>query len=320
MNAAGRLSLYGAGVLVAFGGAFGIAAAVVPDSAVANWVATASDSSMADHAGMGSDDTAETVTIPGVSLSGYGYELGPVTAPTVVGEPDELRFQILDVTGTPLTAYETSHEKDLHLIAVRTDGTGFRHVHPTLDEATGTWSTPWKWADAGTYRVYADFVPDVADGPDKVTLTRTVEVAGEFTPTPAMTTSTTSEVDGYTVTLDGNLMAETSSELTLSITRDGEPVTTLQPYLGAFGHLVALRDGDLAYLHVHAEGETPKDGDTAGPDIRFAAEAPTAGRYLLYLDFQVDRQIHTAQFVVDAGHGTNGTGTDDTHSDTGDGH
>ena len=37
MNAAGRLSLYGAGVVVAFGGAFGIAAAVVPDSAVANW-------------------------------------------------------------------------------------------------------------------------------------------------------------------------------------------------------------------------------------------------------------------------------------------
>ena len=52
MNAAGRLSLYGAGVVVAFGGAFGIAAAVVPDSAVANWTAAADDSSMADHAGM----------------------------------------------------------------------------------------------------------------------------------------------------------------------------------------------------------------------------------------------------------------------------
>lgn len=67
MNAAGRLSLYGAGVVVAFGGAFGIAAAVVPDSAVANWTAAADDSSMADHAGMTGEDTAETATIPGVS-------------------------------------------------------------------------------------------------------------------------------------------------------------------------------------------------------------------------------------------------------------
>ena len=73
-----------------------------------------------------------------------------------------------------------------------------------------------------------------------------------------------------------------------SVTRDGEPVTVLEPYLGAFGHLVALRDGDLAYLHVHAEGADPEAGQTTGPDIAFAAEAPTAGRYLLYLDFQVD--------------------------------
>ena len=82
MNAAGRLSLYGAGVVVAFGGAFGIAAAVVPDSAVANWTAAADDSSMADHAGMTGEDTAETATIPGVSLSGYGYELSPIAAPS----------------------------------------------------------------------------------------------------------------------------------------------------------------------------------------------------------------------------------------------
>ena len=30
------------------------------------------------------------------------------------------------------------------------------------------------------------------------------------------------------------------------------------------------------------------------------AEAPTAGRYLLYLDFQVDGQVHTATFATTA--------------------
>ena len=93
----------------------------------------------------------------------------------------------------------------------------------------------------------------------------------------------------------------------------------LQPFLGAAGHLVALRTGDLAYLHVHpmddSAGRSPSD-----PQVVFTAEAPTPGRYLLYLDFQVDGQVHTAEFVVDAGHGTGDTDTDDTHSDTGDGH
>ncbi len=98
-------------------------------------------------------------------------------------------------------------------------------VRSTEATLTGTWSASWEWAEAGTYRIYADFVPDVTDGPDKVTLTRTVDVAGAFTPNPATATSTTSEVDGYTVTLDGDLTAGESSELTLSVTRDGQPVT-----------------------------------------------------------------------------------------------
>jgi len=76
-------------------------------------------------------------------------------------------------------------------------------------------------------------------------------------------------------------------------------VTTLQPYLGAAGHLVALRSGDLAYLHVHPMGERP--AASSGPDIAFLAQAPSAGRYLLYLDFQVDGQVHTAAFTVTAG-------------------
>ena len=61
-------------------------------------------------------------------------------------------------------------------------------------------------------------------------------------------------MDGYTVTLDGDLTAGADAKLTLSVSRDGKPVTDLQPYLAAYGHLVALRDGDLAYLHVHPEG------------------------------------------------------------------
>ena len=88
------------------------------------------------------------------------------------------------------------------------------------------------------------------------------------------------------MTLDGDLTAGDEAELTLSVTRDGEPVTDLEPYLGAYGHLVALRAGDLAYLHVHPEG-APDDGVTEpGPDVVFFAEVPSAGRYHLYLDFK----------------------------------
>ncbi|PZQ89499.1 MAG: heavy metal-binding domain-containing protein [Leifsonia xyli] len=314
MNAAGRLGLYAAGVAVAFAGAYGIAGAVVPESWVTDWK---DGGTMQDHSGMDMSGNAGSTTdtaLPGLSISADGYLLSPVTAPTGVGEAGELSFRILDAAGEPLTAFETAHEKDLHLIVVRSDGSQFRHDHPTLDATTGTWSIPWTWDEAGSYRVYTDFVPDVTDGPDKVVLSRSVEVAGDVTPTPATEQRTSDTVDGFEVTLDGQLVAGASSELAISVSRDGVPVTTLEPYLGAFGHLVALREGDLAYLHVHAEGDEPKAGETAGPEVRFAATAPTAGRYLLYLDFQVDGQVRTATFVVDAAQGAaDGTNTSAAH-------
>ncbi|MFT4230325.1 MAG: heavy-metal-associated domain-containing protein [Microbacterium sp.] len=316
MNAAGRLGLYGAGLAVAFAAAFGVAALVVPDSAVAEWTESAQESD--EHSGMETSETEETEVLPGLSLSAYGYALSTVDAPTAIGEEGTLSFQILDAAGDPLTAFKTEHDKELHLIVVRTDGTGFRHVHPTLDADSGTWSVPWTWDAAGTYRVYADFVPDVEDGPDKVTLTRAIDIAGDVTPEPATETSTTDEVDGFEVSIDGTLTAGSSSDLTITVSRDGEPVTTLEPYLGAFGHLVTLREGDLAYLHVHPLGDEPEAGDTGGPEIEFAAEAPTAGRYLLYLDFQVDGQVHTAEFVLDAVHGDGTSGETHDDSDTDD--
>jgi len=169
-----------------------------------------------------------------------------------------------------------------------------------LDADSGTWSLPWSWNAAGSYRVFADFA---ADGSDPVTLARTVDVAGSFEPVVPATSASTS-IAGFDVSIVGNLVPGSTSELTLTVRRDGEPVTTLQPYLGAFGHLVALRDGDLAYLHVHPEGaalrqaQGPEEG--SGPDVRFGAHVPTAGRYLLYFDFQVDGAVHTAAFVLDA--------------------
>jgi hypothetical protein len=77
-------------------------------------------------------------------------------------------------------------------------------------------------------------------------------------------------------------------------------VTDLQPYLGAYGHLVALRTGDLAYLHVHPDG-TPDNGMTApGPDVTFWATAPSAGDYRLFLDFRHGDVVRTAEFTVRA--------------------
>lgn len=228
------------------------------------------------------------------SQSGYTFSLADHEVPA--GQDVPLTFTIDGPDGRPVTGFDIAHDKQLHLIVVRHDFHGFQHVHPTL-AADGTWSVAVD-LDAGSWRLYADFT---ATGSAPLTLGTDLTVSGSALKHEPLPQTRTAEVDGYTVTLDGDLTAGADTMLSLRVTREGKPVTDLQPYLAAYGHLVALRDTDMAYLHVHPDG-APGDGSTAaGPDIVFHTSIPTAGKYYLYLDSQHDGVVRTAQFVVTAG-------------------
>jgi hypothetical protein len=172
--------------------------------------------------------------------------------------------------------FEVEHEKKMHLIVVRRDGTGFQHLHPEL-AADGTWSTPIMLPDAGAYRVFADFKTA-----ENETLAADLTVDGEADYAPLPERSDADTTDGYRVAL-----SDAGGKLAFQITRDGRPVET-EPYLGAAGHLVALREGDLAYLHVH-----PVDGD----GVEFETQLDPESRYRLYLQFKHEGQVHTAEFT-----------------------
>ncbi|MDR7380754.1 heavy-metal-associated domain-containing protein [Promicromonospora iranensis] len=321
MNAPQRLGAYGAGLVALFVAAFVVAGVVVPPSVVAAWSSTARDQPAHDQAAHDQptrdQPTPAATSVRGLALEQDGLLLGPVSAPGEVDEAGTLSFSITTADGAAVTEFETEHDKKLHLIVVRSDGSQFRHVHPTMS-ADGVWSVPWTWDEAGSYRVFTDFVPGATG--ENLVLSRTVDVAGHVSPAPATAVAGGDTVDGYTATLTGELSVSGESMLTATVTKDGEPVTTLEPYLGASGHLVALRDGDLAYLHVHPEGDEPAPGSTSGPDVEFMTEAPTPGRYLLYLDFKVDGKVRTAQFVLDTGEAPAAGEPADEHGDEDPGH
>jgi hypothetical protein len=293
MNTPLKLAGFALGLVAVFGAAVGIGSAVGP-------VGSAVESTGSGH-DMAADephDAAAPGELPakGLLVSQDGYALGLATDALSAGPATPVAFRILGPDGSAVTAFDESHDEDLHLIAVRRDLSGFQHVHPTL-AADGTWTTPLALTP-GTWRLFADFVA-AADGENR-TLGADLAVPGQYDPAPLPAESRTAEVDGYTVTLNGDLVPGEESELTLTISAGGRPVTDLQPYLAAYGHLVVLRTGDLAYLHVHPAGE-PGDGATEpGPDISFFSTAPSSGTYRLFLDFKHGDVVHTAAFTVSA--------------------
>ncbi|QQQ74339.1 hypothetical protein IOD16_24510 [Saccharothrix sp. 6-C] len=308
MSTTAKLSAYGAVLALVAGGAWAAGSAVGP-FAVQAAPSGHDGTSGAEGAGHGDDhggtvaETTRNDQPAGLASSRGGYTLTP-TDTTLTTGTDSFSFRVLGPDGTAVTAYDVEHDKRMHLVAVRRDTSNFRHVHPEM-APDGTWTVPLDVPEAGSYRVFADFKPT---GGEAVTLGVDVGAAGVFEPR-AHEPSRVAEVDGYQVRLDGDLVPGKASALRLTVAEDGVPVTDLQPHLAAYGHLVALREGDLAYLHVHPEG-APGDGRTpAGPEIAFVAEVPSAGGYRLFLDFRHDGVVRTAEFTVTTA-GAGGTHTD----------
>jgi hypothetical protein len=288
MNTAGKLTVFAAAVAVAFGGAMAVGAAVGPIDVGED---TAHDTA---H-----DTGADTVQVlpRGLAVAQDGYRFAPDTTTIGAGAPSPFTFRILDDTGAAVTEFDVLHERQLHLIVLSRNLVDYAHLHPTLDEE-GEWTVELPSLTPGSYRVFADFQPT---GAGNLTLGTDLLAPGAIDAAAVPAPSTVSEVDGYTVTLSGTPRAG-DSELSFNVELAGERVRT-EPYLGAAGHLVAIRSGDLAYLHVH-----PHDGDDTADTVTFTAEFPTAGTYRLFFDFSHAGAVRTASFTVDVPN-TDGTPT-----------
>ena len=232
----------------------------------------------------------------GLSAAADGYHMTSALTRLPAGAPAAYTFAITAPGGARLTRYATDHTKKLHFYAIRSDLTGFQHVHPVMSRS-GIWTARLADLPPGRWRLYATFIP--ATGPSAGTefvLSRTITVPGRYTAAPLPAPAAAVTADGYTVTIAGQVMPGMAMPLEVIITRHGHPVTNLQPYLGAYAHLTAFHASDLAFAHLHPEGAT--NGDHGGPTLTFSASLPEDGLWRLFLQFQTGGRVHTVPFTL----------------------
>jgi hypothetical protein len=267
VNAATKLAAFAAGLAVLFGGAALAGAAIGPEPS--------EDDAPQEHTEMNSSAHAPD-PVRGLAVAADGLRVIVDEPELRRGRDETLTFRIENTRGETVRDFDVEHEKRMHLILARRDLTGFQHLHPE-QAADGSWSTDVRIDEAGSYRLFADFSHEG----ENQTLATDLRVDGPADLKPLPEPQTTAESDGgYDVRLDAG------ADLNSTITKDGEPVRT-EPYLGAGGHLVALREGDMAFLHVHP----------ADDGVRFMAEFPTPGRYRLFLQFKHEGRVHTVAFT-----------------------
>jgi len=268
MSATARLAGFAAVLALLFGGAAVAGGAIDVDRAEP-------EPERGDAHG-GEEMAMEAEPVRGLAVSDDGLTL------ELDHRDGELALRVADRRGRTVRDFDVEHTKRMHVIVVRRDMTGFQHLHPR-QQPDGTWTVPLRLERAGSYRVFADF----ARRGEAHTLAGDLTVDGDFRATPLPAPAPVAETDGLQVRLEqGAGRAGVESGLRFTVTRDGRPVA-VEDYLGAKGHLVALREGDLAFLHVHPDERS----------LRFEATFPTAGRYRLFLQFRAEGRVHTVAFT-----------------------
>ncbi len=225
----------------------------------------------------------------GTRGSAAGLTLEPQHSVFSAGQSTQLQLRVVDRRKMVVTKFERDQTKLMHLIVVRSDLTGYQHVHPVLSR-TGIFTIGLRLPRRGNYHAIADFTT----GGHRYALGVPITVPGSWTKAPLPAESMHAASDGYSVKVKhGKPRSGSETGFQFTVLRDGQPVTALLAYLGAYGHLVALHRGDLAYSHVHPTSETRSKGL-----VRFVAEFPARGAYRLFLQFRTSSGVHTAPFTV----------------------
>jgi Cu+-exporting ATPase len=266
----------------------------------------------------------ETTDTPPVSAHDANLDVTvtPVGDPTA-GRPTTLRITVRDTDGNPVTDLVRTHQVWSHLILTRKDagdlGT-FAHIHPKPTGTPGQLEVTTTFPTPGEYLAHAEFrrQGSMSDVLYRTSLTvpggATTQATQATTATPAGDDRDvrTATAGGVTARLTGDaVVGETSGQdsdfaLRFTDTTTGRPITGLQPYLGAAGHIVILRSDGTRFAHAHAETTNGRGrpmfatpGSSFGPALDFHTRFETAGTYRLWGQFRLpDGHVITTTFTV----------------------
>ncbi|MGG6264354.1 hypothetical protein ACQ4M3_00250 [Leptolyngbya sp. AN03gr2] len=252
-----------------------------------------------------------------ISVSATAYHVEFESKPTRIqaGEPVELAFTIRNSTGEIAHDLKIVHERAIHLLVVSEDLSEFYHLHPE-QEADGRFHLVYTFPQAGHYRLYADYAPL---GADQIVDQLSLHIDGEARAAIALIEDDilTKSVNGLRFTITANQPLRAGKAIMLDFAVEDEqtcqPVSDLQPYLGALAHLVVISEDGSEFLHVHpmehheplisdhsnhADSSTDHASHSSASQISAHTRFPRAGLYKIWAQFQRHGQVITVSFVV----------------------
>lgn len=221
--------------------------------------------------------------------------LVPGKSISVLAKLTSLREQFL-ITDKDL---DTVHATKFHLLVIDPTLTDYQHIHPEPDASTpGLYHFTFTPHRAGGYRAWADVTP--------VTTHKQEFVRGDLGDPRGgaidKTETREATVGGYhfALSFDTPPAKGKASMGTVTVTdAKGKPVTSLEPVMGAYAHIVGLYDDFRTVTHTHPMGAEPSTPDArGGPELMFHLEPQRAGFVKLFVQVRIGGKDIYAPFGI----------------------
>lgn len=223
----------------------------------------------------------------------YPVELHVSPKPPKAGQVTKLRFRILDPRKETLVRkFELMHERLFHLFVISEDLSYFVHEHPE-QLSNGEFLLELPLPYGGPHRVLTDFFP--TEGTPQMNA-QTLYVAGPRNPGARPLAADLNPQEGENLrarmwTEPAQPLAGFKTLLFFELEGRTEPLR-LDPYLGAWGHMLAGSWDLVDMVHTH-----PFIGD-GGPKMQFNLIFPRAGLYKVWVQFQNRGTVNTVAFTI----------------------
>lgn len=212
-------------------------------------------------------------------------------------QPIKLAIDIQDAAGKPVNKFDIFQEKLMHLIVVSEDLEYFDHLHPDYKE-NGRFELSANFPQPGEYTLFSDYKP--SGQKESLSLTK-ISIPGSVPLPKSLSkyekTKTISDTKVSLNISEPKIKAGQDIHLTFDLKDNkNQPIKDLQPYLGEKGHLVIIKSSSPLtasdYIHAHAMKNTT-DGK-----IEFHTQLPKSGTYKMWMQFNQNGKIKTADFWV----------------------
>lgn len=205
------------------------------------------------------------------------------------GKPLQLIFRVADPgSGKAARAFAEVHERLFHLFLISEDLQHFAHEHPVL-QADGSFVWSGSVPRAGLYRLLCDFLPQQG-APQMTPLTLLVPGSrAKPEPLKADIGLQRGENTGVSLVLpETGCYAGQRQRLVFQLST----TEALEPYLGAWAHLLAASEDLIDFVHSHPEQTEPSR------ELPFDLLFARPGMQRIWLQFQRAGRLNTVAFNV----------------------